>query len=206
MKRITRILSSSILLFSSMFAIALAKKENHPKSVEVGASTVSVADLTELQSALTTATSSTEIIVTAPIIIESDTNLDGKGATIRVETPYLNEQGYIDESSTSRSFVFKIKQSVNATFENMTIMGGYSNNNAAIYVDEQAVLELKNVHVTRSNRGIYVHGSTLVLVDCDINRNAASYGGGILCTKGAVYHQQHCRRPCCAEDAGRVGR
>lgn len=185
MKRIFKILSTSFLLASSFGAIALANKEAKVESKEVSATTISVSNYSDFKDALVGATASTEIIVTNSITIPDGEALDGNGATVRVETPYLDEHGYVNHSATNLDYIFSIEQNSTVTMENMVIMGGASDIlYAAIWVDQGATLGLRNVHVTRSNRGISVWGGTLLLLDCDITRNAASYGGGILCRRG----------------------
>ena len=66
--------------------------------------------LSDLQTALDEADSNTEIIVSGVIDLPSGTNLDGHGATVRVETLYVDANGLFADNPTS-SGVFRVKAS-----------------------------------------------------------------------------------------------
>ena len=137
--------------------------------------------LSDLQTALDEADSNTEIIVSGVIDLPSGTNLDGHGATVRVETPYVDANGLFADNPTS-SGVFRVKASNVVKISNMTIMGGKGD--AAI--DNDGCLTLTNVTLMRSNRGLKNSSGSTILKDCAIVRNSADYGGGLLNSSGKV--------------------
>lgn len=148
----------------------------------VRAEEVTVSSLSDLQTALSTADSSTEIIVSSAITLTDGIDLDGNGATIRVETPYVDEAGYVN-SSYSNYGVF-VYGTGTYKLSNMIVMGGGN----GYYVpaiksnDSGGTIYLDNVTITRSNRGLSINsGGYAVLTNCSVSRNVAYCGGGILC-------------------------
>ncbi|MCR5461617.1 MAG: hypothetical protein K6E87_00975, partial [bacterium] len=167
--------------------------------IEAKAAETEVSDLDGLQNALSTANENTTIIVKNRININSNIELNGKGATVTVPSPFINEDGtlnadidygYIDNVSCSKYVVFNISNA-EVTISNMTIMGGYPEDDyendlfyseyerAAVSVDN-AYLKLTNVTLTRSYRGLGLNsGAKVEMHNCNVVRNAAEYGGGI---------------------------
>ncbi|MCR5185773.1 MAG: hypothetical protein K6D97_01475, partial [Clostridia bacterium] len=102
------------------------------KIVNTSADVVSnvVSNLEELQTALNT-DSISEVIVSNAITLPNGTVLDGKGKTVRVEKPYVKEDGTLEESPSSGN-VFDVGSGSEVTIKNMTIMGGQKNSSGAI--------------------------------------------------------------------------
>lgn len=153
---------------------------------EAKAAPIEVSSLEELQTALSTATSSTEIIVTETIVLPNGTNLDGNGATVRVAEPYLTETGIINPNYKSNTVqnVFKVEntKSSSVSIRNMTVMGGYVEGDswdAAIFNTANPYLYMENVTITRSCRGFDNRYGNAVLKNCNIIRNYATQGAGI---------------------------
>lgn len=140
-----------------------------------------VSNLEELQTALNN-DSFTEVIINNAITLPNGTILDGKGKTVRVEKPYVKENGQLEESpSTTR--VFTIENSSNITIKNMTIMGGRINNSAAI--SSNGNLTMENVNVVRSNRGLDNYGGITILKKCNFSLNVGQSAGAIWSGNGA---------------------
>ena len=73
-----------------------------------------------LQDALSNANQDTEIIVYQTINLSSNVSLDGHGATVRVEKPYVNADGKVG-SGYSNYGVFIINGNIN--IRNMRLLG-----------------------------------------------------------------------------------
>ena len=141
-----------------------------------------------LQDALSNANQDTEIIVSQTINLSSNVSLDGHGATVRVEKPYVNADGKVG-SGYSNYGVFIINGNIN--IRNMKIMGGSNNggeaegtldNEFAALQVQSGIANMENVKITRSGRGISIrNGANVILSDSQIVRNAYAYGGGIYC-------------------------
>ncbi len=177
-------------LFSILLALALVIGMTPSMTLTAaaaGESTVTVSTLDELQAALNNPDVS-EVIVSKNISLIGGTNLDGNGKTIRVETPYIGSDGLVlDSGECSNYGVFTTYGTV--TLKNMTLMGGkgsYSGTSGAIQINS-GTATLENVTTTRSNRGVYIASSAkAILKNCNIVRNAADYGGGILNAGGTL--------------------
>ena len=141
-----------------------------------------------------------DITNASELAISRDVTIDGKGHTIRVVTPYLNEDGTA-ASNPSSNGVFTI-YSGHVNLKNMTVMGGQfadeNTTNAAIY--NLGTLTLDHVTMTRSHRGLSNSGSSAVavLTNCVLFRNAAKYGGGLLNEYG------HLLMDCCSFSENRT--
>lgn len=166
------------------------------KAETVSAETVTVATLEELQAALANA-SVKEVIVANTISLPEGTSLDGGGKMVRVEHPYINENGIVSESGYSTYAVFEIPAGSGGpavTIANMTIMGGGSDDAKGIWIEAggicvgaDAKLIMTNVTVTRSRRGLSIGRSAVATMkNCNIVRNVADFGGGILCASGTL--------------------
>lgn len=178
-KRLFSILLTLALVIGLMPSMTLT-------AAAAGESTVTVSTLAQLQTALDNPDVS-EVIVSKTISLSEGTNLDGKGKTIRVETPYIGSDGLVlDSGECSNYGVFSTYGTV--TIKNMTIMGGkgsYSGTSGAIQINS-GTATLENVTATRSNRGVYIGSSRAILKNCNVVRNAADYGGGILNSGGTL--------------------
>ena len=160
---------------------------------------ITVINFEQLQEALSNANQDTEIIVSQIITLPSDIiELDGKGATVRVEKPYINADGKVG-SDYSNYGVFIINDDVN--IKNMKIMGGSNHeedidsidpNFAALQI-QSGTVEMRNVVITRSGRGISIQsGACVTLSDSQIVRNSYSHGGGICCTGKLIMNNCSC--------------
>ena len=156
------------LLTLGLFLCALVMK---------GQTVTDVSTFAELQTALTSnpyIRITADITVTSRLTVPNGTTIDGNGHTISVPVPYLNEDGSLAESPSSFG-VFNIASSSIVTLKNMKLLGG--SGNAA--VQNSGSLTMENVTMTRSNRGLQ-NSYVAVLNQCNLIRNAASYGGGLL--------------------------
>ena len=160
---------------------------------------ITVSNFEELREALCNANQDTEIIVSQIITLPSDIiELDGKGATVRVEKPYINADGKVG-SGYSNYGVFVINGNVD--IKNMKIMGGSNHeedidsidpNFAALQI-QSGTVEMRNVVITRSGRGISIQsGACVTLSDSQIVRNSYSHGGGICCTGKLIMNNCSC--------------
>lgn len=153
---------------------------------------VTVSTLEELKTALASADSSTEIVVSSAIALTDGTDLDGKGATVRVAVPYIGEDGKVLGSGAySTTGVFTVS-SGNVVIRNMTVMGGYTDNNSAAIDQMGGTFKLYNVTLTRSNRGIRVGSGKCLMSGCSIVRNVCGYAGGALISSGATMVMDGC--------------
>ena len=62
-------------------------------------SAITVNNFEELEQALSKANQDTEIVVSQTINLSGNMNLDGHGATIRVENPYVNSDGKVGDNT-----------------------------------------------------------------------------------------------------------
>ena len=148
---------------------------------------VNVSTFEDLQTALSSSESiiniTADITNASELAISRDVTIDGKGHTISVPTPYLNEDGTKADNPSSNG-VFTISSGRTVNLKNMTVMGGKfadeNTTNAAIY--NLGTLTLDHVTMTRSHRGLSNSGSgaVAVLTNCVLIRNEAKYGGGLL--------------------------
>lgn len=167
-----------IRLLSVLLSLALVVGLIPGMSLAVNAETKTVDTLAELTQALNSAGTGTEIIVSKAIELPDGTDLDGHGATIRVETPYLNTGG-LRENDPSKYGVFTVSNGSTVTLKNMTVMGGAGDENAAII--NKGTLTITDVTMTQSNRGL-VNSGIVIMKQCSLSRNAAEYGAGLLNT------------------------
>lgn len=160
----------------------IIKVVNTSANVEA-TSTVSnvVSNLEELQAALNN-DALTEVIVNNAMTLPNGTSLDGKGKTVRVEKPYVKEDGTLEESPSSGN-VFDVGSGSEVTIKNMTIMGGQKNSSGAISSNGQLTLE--NVNIVRSNRGLDHYGGVSILKNCNFSLNVCKSAGAIWCGNGA---------------------
>ena len=169
------------------------------------AKAVNVSTVDELKSALASATSETEIIVQNRITLNPDDFssssyiLDGKGATIRVPVPYVNENVEFNKDTWSGFGVFHVDGGNHSlTIKNMTVMGGRSRGDkgrayqwsGAINVNTGQVVEIDNVNFTQSNTGLSLtnnNGNAKVIVkNSSFYKNVAQNGGAIVVGGGTL--------------------
>lgn len=167
---------------------------------------VNVSTFEELQTAILSGSESiinitADITNASQLTISRDVTIDGKGHTLSVPTPYLNEDG-TEADNPSSNGVFTINSGHTVNLKNMTVMGGkFADENttyAAIY--NEGTLTLDHVTMTRSHRGLSNSGSgaVAVLTNCVLFRNAAKYGGGLLNEYG------HLLMDCCSFSENRT--
>ena len=159
---------------------------------------VEVSTYTELVTALADADENTEIVVTQEIILPDGAVLDGHGATVRVEKPFVDEDGVIRSGDKSNYCVFVLDDDggvKNVTINNMTIVGGFQEYGLGAIFNDGCNLTMENVTVTRSYRGLYCFGGSemigykdcnIVLKNCNIVRNICDCGAGIFCDNGTL--------------------
>ena len=140
-----------------------------------------VSTLEELQTALNNG-SLEEVIVNNAITLPNGTILDGKGKTVRVEKPYVKEDGKLEESPTAGN-IFNIESSSEVVIKNMTIMGGEKSSSGA--VSSNGYLTMENVNIVRSNRGLDDYGGVATLKNCNLYTNVCKSAGAIWCGDGA---------------------
>ncbi len=140
-----------------------------------------VSTLEELQTALNN-DSLTEVIVSSAITLPNGTVLDGNGKTLRVEKPYVKEDGKLEESPSAGN-IFNIESSSEVVIKNMTIMGGQKSGSGAI--SSNGYLTLENVNVVRSHRGLDDYGGVSILKNCNFSLNVCKSAGAIWCGNGA---------------------
>ena len=176
------------IFFSLFVLVALIIFSFRHKKTLANDTAITVNNFTELEQALSDANQDTEIIVSQTINLSGNIDLDGHGATIRVEKLYINFDGKVG-SGYSNYGVFIINGDIN--IKNMKIMGGsndgreapntFDNKFAAVQV-QSGNINMENVVITRSGREISIKNeSYVVLSDSQIVRNAYAYGGGIYC-------------------------
>ena len=159
------------------------------------AAEITVSDLAGLQAALNNDAYDT-VIVSGKIALSNGT-YDGRGKTVRVAVPSMDENGVVLTSThvpaVSAYGVFSVASDQTVTLRNMTVMGGsvapgstaQSNNTPAIA--NSGTLYMENVTITRSCRGVSNQNSAkLVMKQCYISRNGSGYGGGLFNTGTVV--------------------
>ena len=191
MKKITKFAFAAILAASLVGTSCVLTSKYLDKSIEAKAAIVNVSTLAQLQDALATADDTTVIHFENTINQGSvdDLVLDGHGATLCVSEPYISEAGRLqDDIATFIGPLFRSTTGKTVTLKNMTIMGGRnSDSSAAISIASQGMLNMDNVTITRSNRGIYLESeANAIITNSNIVRNAAPYAGGILCSGGTL--------------------
>ena len=138
-----------------------------------------------LVAALEDADENSEIVVTQTIEVPHGATLDGHGATVRVSRPYIDEDGIVRNEEYSEYSVFTISgYGTPITIKNMTILGGHTTN-AAVY-NHNGTLNMENVTITRSFRGLYNFYGKTILKNCNVVRNFCGNAGGIFCFGGTL--------------------
>lgn len=191
MKKVAKFAFAAILSASLVGTSCVLTSKYLDKSIEAKAAIVNVSTLAQLQDALATADDTTVIHFENTINQGSvdDLVLDGHGATLCVSEPYISEAGRLqDDIATFIGPLFRSTTGKTVTLKNMTIMGGRnSDSSAAISIASQGMLNMDNVTITRSNRGIYLESqANAIITNSNIVRNAAPYAGGILCSGGTL--------------------
>ena len=173
------------LIFGGFFfgsGFTIAQQTTTTNLIEVGT-------YEELVDALEDADENTEIVVTQEMILPDEADLNGHGATVRVEKPFIDEDGIIRSGDKSNYCVFVLDDDggvKNVTIKNMTIIGGFQEYGLGAIYNDSCNITMENVTVMRSYRGLYCYGGSIVLKNCNIVRNVADYGAGILCTNGTL--------------------
>lgn len=183
-KKIARKMIEITLAVAMVWTLVLGNIAVTANASETAGTIASVNTLDKLKTALADPTVA-EVVVTEAIDLTDETVLDGKGKTVRIENPNITGMGTL-ASGGSDYRVFNIVESANVKISNMTIIGGSSSNTGAVYVNSSAKLTMEHVTVTRSYRGVEITSATIIMKDCNIVRNIAKYGGGILCNGGTL--------------------
>jgi uncharacterized repeat protein (TIGR02543 family) len=143
----------------------------------------------ELVSAVTAASASDTISLTADIVVSSQVTIsksitiDGNGYTISVPKPGVSEAG-ANQSDASAFRVFNLSGSNTITIKNIKIKGGNAQG-AGINVGFGTTAVVDGVTISNSRNssggggGIY-NGGTTYLKNSNVIRNSATYGGGFL--------------------------
>ena len=187
------LLMSACLMGSSLQKTSKTKSAKQTKTIQEDFSSftekrsVIVYSKSELLEELAHANQYSEIIVPGTVVIEDGEVLDGHGATVRVENTFLDEQGWKRSSGNYSAIrnLFVLEENHTATIRNMTIMGGNTDddydhdNHIVAAILNEGFLTMENVTLTRSYRG-FCNNGTAVLKNCNIVRNAAMFGAGIL--------------------------
>lgn len=123
-----------------------------------------------------------EVIVKSPITLYDGTVIDGKGKIIRVEFPYLKNDGTVDVRSADQLLI--VPEGANVTIKNAILIGGNDGDKGAI--ESFGNLTLENVSFTQSKRGLLQSGGTAVLKDCNFYLNSDESAGAMWCGNGAT--------------------
>ena len=165
-----------------------------------GEETEYVSTCAELQAALAKPYVTT-VIVNNRIVLESGT-YDGRGKTVRVAHPYLNEDGSCNSAEADtidNGVVFFIPVGAEVTLQGITIMGGRvykpvpvvdNNQNRSergdAAISNRGVLTITDCTITRSFRGIHNYNGYCVITHSNIIRNYGRFGSGILNERGRI--------------------
>ena len=150
------------------------------------ATTYQVNTFFELQTSISAANAgdiiefSKDVIATSQVTISRAITIDGKGFTLSVATPGVNESG-LNNASASTNSIFSVTTSTKAVVKNMTLLGG---NNSTGAIGVTGKLELNNVKIERSRNsgsggGAIRNSGTLEVTDSYLRRNSALFGGGV---------------------------
>lgn len=169
------------------------------------AATVNVASGAAFASAVAAATSgdtvniTQDITITAEVAITKTLTVNGQGHILSVPVPGLSDSGvYNTNPSAFRALTTNVSGGVIA-INDLTIKGGaLTDHGAGIYNGAGTRLELTRVNISnglcladigmRSGGGLYNNNGVVYLIDSNISRNAASYGGGFMNTgAGKMY-------------------
>ena len=199
MKKIYGLLLGGALTLSLAGVISVSSNKTEVKETHAA---VNVSSVDQLKSALASATSETEIVVSQKLVLNPDDFsstsyvLDGKGATVRVPTPFLNENMNYN-ANPSNFGVFQIDGGSNPlTIKNMTIMGGKSETGiqvnqwlGAVQVTTGQVVTFDNCNFTQSNGGLSLNNqngnSKVIVKNSNFSKNI-SYSGGALKTSSGT--------------------
>ena len=159
----------------------------------VAATTYNVSSYADLTAAITAASDGDTISITNNITVSAEIainnkslSIEGNGFTVSVPIPGLDSSGIYNASpSTWRVFNFN---ATGKTIElnDMTVKGGSVATNGAGISNTDTTLRMTNVSISNSlgdnaaGGGIYNYGGTVYMKNCNISRNAATYGGGFL--------------------------
>lgn len=193
MKKLYGLLLGGALTLSLVGVISVSSNKTEVKETHA---VVGVDNVDELKTALASATSETEIVVSRKLTLNPDNFsstsyvLDGKGATVRVPTPFLDENMNYN-ANPSEFGVFQIDSGSNPlTIKNMTIKGGKSETGiqynqwwGAVQVTTGQVVTIDNCNFTQSNAGLSLNnqsGNSKVIVKNSNFYKNVSYSGGAL--------------------------
>ena len=193
MKKSIGLFTASLLAFGAVGALASIPVASKG-AVEVKAlpTVYHVKNFDEFFDALCMATTDyrTTIYVENTIVIDEtfteDVVIHGYGATVRVERPYLNEDGSRNAEEATLldgKAIINIKQGApNVYISDLNIMGGSCENDSrfgTIMCNQAKSLTLENISITRSNFGINVKKTPTIIKGCNILRNYGTNGVGI---------------------------
>ena len=127
--------------------------------------------------------------------------INGNGHTVKVNTPFVSEAGYVNTNCTvSPKVVFQIQNGGDVLLRDMKVMGGgqqlmgnaeglneastpaivVGNTQSLTQTGATGILQLENVTVTRSQGALFVAQGALAYVDrCQLVRNCRYCAGGI---------------------------
>jgi len=193
MKKLHALILGGAMALSLAGVISVSSNKTEVKEAHAA---INVSSVDELKNALASATSETEIVVNQKLVLDpnsfSSTSyvLDGKGATVRVPTPFLDENMNYN-ANPSNFGVFQIDSGSNPlTIKNMTIMGGKSETGiqydqwwGAVQVTTGQVVTIENCNFTQSNAGLSLNnqnGNSKVIVKNSNFYKNISYSGGAL--------------------------
>ncbi|WP_138275920.1 InlB B-repeat-containing protein [Rhodoluna limnophila] len=130
-----------------------------------------------------------DIVHTERLTISKAITIDGNGFTLSVTTPGVDSSG-LNAVSPSTYGMFNVTTANEATFKDLTVMGGnYSS--GAITIAAGAKLKVQNMKLERSRNsagggGALQNSGTLTIEDSYMRRNSSNYGGAALNRSGAV--------------------
>ena len=127
--------------------------------------------------------------------------INGNGHTVKVNTPFVAESGYVNTNCTvSPKVVFQIQNGGDVLLRDMKVMGGgqqlmgnseglndastpaivVGNTQSLTQTGATGILQLENVTVTRSQGALFVAQGALAYIDrCQLVRNCRYCAGGI---------------------------
>ena len=200
MKKIYGLLLGGALTLSLAGVISVSASKTEVKAAHAA---INVSSVDELKAALASATSETEIVVSQKLTLNPDNFsstsyvLDGKGATVRVPTPFLDENMNYN-ANPSNFGVFQIDQGNNPlTIKNMTIMGGKTDTGiqvnqwwGAVSVTTGQVVTIENCNFTQSNGGLSLNNqngnSKVIVKNSNFYKNIACSGGALKTSSGTL--------------------
>ena len=159
-----------------------------------GEESANVGTFAELKEAIRTGkkqiTLTADITATAVLALPDGMTINGAGHTLQAKTTGVTEQGVMQKGSAYSIFTIASGRSVHV--ENLTIKGGSST-----AVVNAGSLVMENVTVTQSGSSTAEGGGIkntgkMLLRNCSIIRNVASYGAGILNAGSAVLVMDGC--------------